>query len=70
MKLSEASEGEYVVIDIEGEARDVLYKLGVVKGSVIEVEIRTRSSVVIALKPLGRIAMSRSTAELVEVESI
>ena len=70
MKLSEANEGEYVVLRIEDEYRLMLYQLGVVEGSIIEVEIKTPSAIVINLKPLGRIGIPRSLGNYVEVEAI
>ncbi|GEM_PF-5954720 len=70
MKLCEVPEGEYVILDITDEVKLVVYQLGLVEGSVIEVEIKTPTTMVINLKPLGRIGISRSLARFVEVEPL
>ena len=70
MKLSDAREGEYVVSKIDDDYRLMLYQLGIVEGSVIDVEIKTRSAIVLNLKPLGRIGIPRSLGEHIEVEPV
>jgi len=70
MKLSEAKEGEYVVLRIDDRYKLMLYQLGIVEGSVIDVEIKTRSAIVVNLKPLGRIGLPRSLGEYIEVEPV